>query len=160
MTRGTCDVLEAARLQALCRGVCLYAGLPLPPATAPGERFIVRSGQERPDFLARLLTEAFIEDGIEVQASSAEDLVDLLAPGQAKVIVRPGFAAPCPVADELGQAIGASGPVVLFAVERVDQAGKLLGVTWAAVPEEEPAPQGRFRAAVWSCESPPENPCD
>src|SRR5262245_26008244 len=100
MTKGTWDVLEATRLQELCRGVCLYAGLPLPPATAPGEHFIVRSGQEPPDFLVRLLTEAFLEDDIDVQPSSSGDDIEPIA-GQAKVIVRPGFDTPCPVADEV-----------------------------------------------------------
>jgi len=150
MTKGTWDVLEASRLQTLCRGVCLYAGLPLPPATAPGERFIVRSGEEPPDFLVRLLTEAFVEDDVEVQAWSSDD--DLAAPGGAKVTVRPGFDMACPVSGELHRAVGASGPVLLFAVERVDESGRLLGVTWAAVPDEEPSPQGQFRAAVWSSE--------
>ena len=154
MTKGAWDVLEASRLQTLCRGVCLYAGLPLPPATAPGERFIVRSGKEPPDFLVRLLTEAFVEDGVEVQAYSPHD-VEPSAPGQAKVIVRPGFDTPCPVADDLCRAVGTDGSVLLFAVERVDETGRLLGVTWAAVPEEEPSPQGHFRSAVWSCEPQP-----
>jgi len=152
MTKGTWDVLEAPRLQTLCRGVCLYAGLPLPPATAPGERFIVRSGQEPPDFLVRLLTEAFIEDGVDVQAGSSGDDADLATAAPAKVIVRPGFDRPCPIDDELRRAVGSGGPVLFFAVERVDTSGRLLGVTWAAVPEEEPSPQDRYRAAVWSSE--------
>jgi len=152
MTKGTWDVLEATRLETLCRGVCLYAGLPLPPATAPGQRFIVRSGQEPPDFMVRLLTEAFVEDGIEVQDWSSTNDVDLASPLPAKVIVRAGFDQACPVGDELCRAVGAIGHVLLFAVERVDESGRMLGVTWAAVPEEEPSPQGRFRSAVWSYE--------
>jgi hypothetical protein len=38
--------------------------------------------------------------------------------------------------------------VLAFAVERRDARGRLLGVTWVAVPEEEPPPTGEFRAEV------------
>ena len=66
-----------------------------------------------------------------------------------QVIVRPGFDAPCPVAGELTRAAcPGGGPVLLFAVERRDAGGRLLEVTWAAVPEEEPGPQAPFKAAV------------
>jgi hypothetical protein len=157
MTPVAPDVLEAPRLPALCRGVCLYAGLPLPPAAAPGERFVVRSGPEPPDLLARLLEEAFIEDGVavEIEGGGAPRLPDP-AGGAPKVAVRPGYGAACPAAEELRRAVAAEGaPVLIFAVERHDDAGRLLGVTWAAVPEEEPPPQGRFRAAVTSYECDP-----
>jgi hypothetical protein len=49
--------------------------------------------------------------------------------------------------------VDSAGPSLLFSVERRDETGRLLGVTWAAVPEEEPPPQGRYRAAVRSFES-------
>jgi hypothetical protein len=144
------DVLEASRLPALCRGVCLYAGLPLPPATAPGERFVVRTGSTTPGLLTALLAEAFVEDGIEVE--------DWSGPGPcatAKVAVRPGYGAPCPAPEELLAAVTPDGgSALLFAVERCDEAGRVLGVTWAAVSEEEPPPQGRFRAAVRSHDVP------
>jgi len=145
------DVLEAVRLPALCRGVCLYAGLPLPPAMS-AERFVARSGTEPPELLVRLLQEGLVEDGVEVRTGiPGTDIV-----GQGRVTVEPGYGTPCPDAEELCRAIDdRNGPVMLFAVERRDDAGRLLGVTWAAVPEEEPPPQGHFRAAVRSYESEP-----
>lgn len=147
------DILEAARLPALCRGVCLYAGLPIPPATAP-EWFVARSGAEPPGLLARLLAEGLAEDGVEIHAPSEEEPgADM--PEQPRVAVWPGFATPCPDAEGLRRAVApGGGAALLFAVERHDELGRLLGVTWAAVPEEEPPPQGRFRAAVrsWECD--------
>jgi hypothetical protein len=158
MTQRTPDLLEAARLPALCRGVCLYAGLPLPPVTPSEERFVVRSGTEPPELLARLLEEGFVEDDIEVSPAPADNSPTATGTGPARVAVRPGFPMSCPDADELREAVAPAGEsVLLFAVERLGAAGQLLGVTWAAVPEEEPPPQGRFRAAVRSREydSPP-----
>ena len=153
MPRNAPDVLEAVRLPALCRGVCLYAGLPLPPATAPGEWFVVRSGAVPPEFLAHLLAEAFGEDGVEVTVCPPAGSPDVPMAGLAKVAVRPGYPAPCPTADELRRAVAADdAAVLLFAVERRDRQGRLLGVTWAAVPEGEPPQQARFRAAVRSYE--------
>ena len=145
------DLLEAPRLPALCRGVCLYAGLPLPPATSSSKRFVVRSGTEPPELLVRLLEEGLCEDEIEVCADLTAETSDIPATGLARVVVRPGHAAPCPDLEELRQAVAAGdGPVLVFAVEHHDETGRLLGVTWAAVPEEEPPPQGCFRAAVQS----------
>src|SRR5262249_12075401 len=60
------DARGATRLPALRRGVCLCPGLPPPPATAPGERFVIRTGSTTPGLLTALLAEAFVEDGIEV----------------------------------------------------------------------------------------------
>ncbi len=154
------DLLEAPRLPALCRGVCLYAGLPLPPATPSPNRFVVRSGNEPPELLVRLLEEGLCEDEIEVCVDSAVPLCDSAAVGSARVIVRPGHAAPCPDLDDLRRAVvGENGAVLVFAVEHHDEAGRLLGVTWAAVPEEEPPPQGCFRAAVrsYDYDPPPAN---
>ena len=140
------DILEAVRLPALCRGVCLYAGLPLPPATS-SERFVARSGDEPPELLVRLLKEGLVEDGVEVRTGIPG--TDIMGPS--RITVESGFGAPCPNAEELHRAVeGRGGPVLVFAVERRDEGGRLLGVTWAAVPEEEPPPQERFRAAVQS----------
>jgi hypothetical protein len=154
VTQGVPDLLRAQRLPALLRGVCLYAGLPLPPATAGRECFVVRSGTEPPDLAARLLGEGLLDDGIEVRAEPAADAAPV--PGQ--VVVCGGHAGICPDADELRRAVAPGGePVLMFAIERRDRAGRVLGVTWAAVPEEEPPPQGDFRAAVRSYEcDPPE----
>ena len=41
-------------------------------------------------------------------------------------------------------------------IDTSDATGRLLGVTWAALPEEEPPPQGPFRAAVRTYDSPTE----
>ena len=154
------DLLEAPRLPALCRGVCLYAGLPLPPAKPSPKRFVVRSGNEPPELLALLLEEGFWEDEIEVCTDSSAPAGDSAAVGPARVIVRPGHTAPCPDLEELRRAVAGDGPVIVFAVEHHDERGRLLGVTWAAVPEEEPPPQACFRAAVRSYEydPPPSNP--
>src|SRR5438105_3170782 len=99
------DVLESPRLPALCRGVCLYAGLPLPPAPVSGERFVVRSGGEPAEFFVRLLGEGFAGDEIEVHAAPLGDEPDSAMAGTAKVLVRPGFDSPCPDAEELSRAV-------------------------------------------------------
>ena len=145
MTADNPRVLEALRLPELCRRVCLSAGIPLAPGPDTQERFVLRSGSAPPGLLAGLLEEAFVEDEAEVLVWLAPDPVDFrrLAPGQ--LVVRPGFDGPCP-AEELARAGG--GPALLFAVERHDADGGLLGVTWAALPEEEPAPEAGYRAAV------------
>lgn len=144
------DILEATRLPALCRGVCLYAGLPLPPATAPGQRFVVRSGNAPPELLVSLLQEGFVEDGIDVGLGA--DALDAELAGPAKVTVQTNGDA-CPDADQLCRAVADVGsPVLVFCVERLNEDGRVLGVTWAAVPEEEPPPHERFRAAVRSYE--------
>ena len=140
------DVLEAPRLPELYRLICRYTGLPLPPAVAE-DRFVVRSGDTPPELLAMVLEEAFVEDEAEVLICPSGEVLDVahLPPGQ--LVVRPGFESPCPDGAALCGSVG-GGPVMLFAVERRDAEGRLRGVTWAAVPEEEPPPTVPFRAAV------------
>ena len=139
------DVLEAPLLPALYRAVFLYAGLPVPPDSARSECFVLRSGDQPPGLFAALLEEALVEDEAEVEVRA--DPPALRHPGQ--VVVVPGFEAPCPMADELRRAVcPGGGPVLLFAVERRGAGGRLLAVTWAAVPEEEPGPEEVFQAAV------------
>jgi hypothetical protein len=160
VTQAVPDLLEAQRLPALCRGVCLYAGLPLPPATAGREWFVVRTGAEPPELLARLLAEGLVDDGFEVLAEQTADEPAAQPPIPGLVVVRPGHAAACPDGEELRRAVApGGGPVLVFAVERRDLAGRLLGVTWAAVPEEEPPPQAYFRAAIrsYECDLPEES---
>ena len=146
---GTPDLLEAARLPELIRAVCLCAGLPAVPATDPDECFVVRCGAEPPEFMAALLGEALAEDGAEVTAwppGAAPDCPSLPPGG---VAVLPGFGSPCPAPEALTMSVRPDGGrALLFAVERRDAAGGLLGVTWAALPEGEPAPKAIFRAAV------------
>jgi hypothetical protein len=141
------EILEALRLPELYRAVCVYAGVPMPPATAAGECFILRCGAEPPELFAELLEEAFVEDEAEVAVRRPDEPLDCDRLGVTPVAVEPGFAAPCPCADELRRAVG-GGPVLLFAIERQGAAGRLLGRTWAAVPEEEPPQDTPFRAAL------------
>jgi len=145
-------VLEALRLPDLYRQVCRYAGVPLPPAPAAEDRFILRTGAEPPGLFARLLEEAFAEGGTEFLVRMGDDPSDGCPPAAGQILVCPGFASACP-AEELKQAARQGGePLLLFAVERRNAECRLLDVTWAAVPEEEPPPEVGFRAAVLRCE--------
>src|SRR4051794_36274124 len=118
MTAGTPDVLEALRLPELYRKVFLYAGIPLPPAAAPGECFVLRSGDQPPDLFAKLLEEAFLEDQTEVGACRPTDPPEAQGQRPGQIEVRPGFDSPCPAAEELRRAArSGAGPVLVFAVE-------------------------------------------
>ena len=142
------DVLEAPRLPALYRDIFRYAGLPLPPRSAPGEQFVLRCGDQPPGLFAALLEEAFVEDEAEVDVRQDGDPTGPVA-------IRPGFDSPCPFAEGLKRAAAPEGaPLLVFAVERRGPGGRLLGVTWAAVPEEEPAPDAPYTAAVARHDSP------
>jgi len=145
MARATPEVLEAPRLPELCRQVCLRSGMPVSPAAGPAERFVLRSGAEPPEFFAKLLEEAALDD--EAEAAVGEP--DRLRPGPGQVAVQTGFDSPCPVDEELRRAVrSGSGRVMVFAIERRDTAGRLLGLTWVGLPEDEPLPEAPFRAAV------------
>jgi hypothetical protein len=139
--------LEASRLPELYRKVCLHAGIPLPPMPASTERFVFRSGTEPPELFPELLEEAFAEDAGEVPVClgvCSTPHTGTTAP----LAIRPGFPSACPNAEELRAAVVPVGPVLLFAIERRDAEDRLLSVTWVATPEEEPAPECPFRAAV------------
>ena len=140
-------VLTDPRLPGLYRRVFHYAGVPVPPEPASDERFVVRTGPEPPDLFAKLLEEALVEDEAEVAVWRAGGAPDYHALGDGGLAVRPGFETACPDADVLRRAVGPGG-AMLFAVERRDAGGRLLGVTWVAAPEGEPPPEARFRAAV------------
>jgi hypothetical protein len=104
---------------------------------------VLRSGSEPPNLFAKLLEEAFVEDEAEVPLYGPEGRPS--EPG--RVVVQAGFNSPYPDVESLRQAVRpGGGPVQLFAVERRDAGGRLLGVTWAAVPEEEPPPQKPYSA--------------
>ena len=61
--------------------------------------------------------------------------------------VRSGFKGSCP--DDLRlHADPSGGRTFSFAVERRGPDGRLLGMTWVAVSEDEPPPTASFRAAV------------
>jgi hypothetical protein len=140
------EVLHAPTLPSLYRRVCRRAGVPVPPA-ALDERFVLRSGAEPPDLLAKLLEEAFVDDEAAVPVWRAGDEPDYRGLGPGGLAVRAGFEAPCP--DGLGRlADPGGGRTQAFAVERRDARGRPLGVTWVAVAEEEPPPTGEFRAVV------------
>jgi hypothetical protein len=142
-------ILEALRLPELYREICVYAGIPLPSGAVPPERFVIRSGPESPELFAKLLEEAFAEDEAEIAIDTPDAPADLERLGPGAVVIRPGFDAPCPDGAALRPAVRpAGGPALVFAVERRDAHGRLLGLIWAAVPEEEPDPQAPFRAAV------------
>jgi hypothetical protein len=145
MSHGEPEVLEELRLPALLRAVCQHAGIPLPPDAVAGERYVVRCGPEPPGFFRDLLEEALVDDGAEVILWPEGG-----GPGPAAghVAVRPGFGAACPH-EALRAALGpGTGKVLLLAVERFGGGDRPLGVTWAALPEGEPAPLSDFRAAV------------
>src|SRR5262245_853924 len=149
-------VLEARQLPELYRSVCLYAGVAPPSAPSPQERFVFRSGAEPPELLSRLLEEALASDRAEIPPCGPADEHH---PGPHRVEVRPGFGGPCPAEAELRRAARpGGGGVLVFAVERHDTSGRLLGVTWGAIAEEEPPPQSPFRAAVVRYDSAEEPP--
>jgi hypothetical protein len=142
------QTLDAVRLPELYRAVCRAAGIPLPSSSVPPERFVVRSGPEQPELYAKLLEEAFAEDEAEIAIEQPDSPVDLERLGPGAVMIRPGFDFPCPDAEALRQAVRPNGgDTLLFAVERRDAHGLLLGVTWAATPEDEPDAQSPYRAA-------------
>jgi hypothetical protein len=118
------DVLQAPRLPALYREVFVYAGLPLPP----GERFVLRSGDEPPGLFAALLEEAFLEDEAEALVWEGVDPPDCHHLGPWQVVIRPGFDTPCPVAGELARALGPALAVRRGVARRAGPAaGKHLG---------------------------------
>jgi hypothetical protein len=140
------EIVEAARLPELWRRVCGRAGVPLPPA-ATGAHFVFRSGAEPAEFLAKLLEEAVVDDEAEVRVLAGDEAASPV--GDVAVLsVKPGFASACPAEGRLRAAVAGRGATLLVAVERYDLQGRLAGVTWAALPEQEPSPQGVFRAAL------------
>jgi hypothetical protein len=142
-------VLQDLRLPGLYRRVCRFAGIPLSPSAGRDERFVLRSGPEPPDILAKVLEEAVVEDEAEVVIWRPGEEPDYGALGSGGLAVRAGFDAPCPDPDGLCRAAApGGGRVLVFAVERRDAGGRLAGVTWVAVPDEEPPPTAEFRAAV------------
>lgn len=140
-------VLTDLRLPGLYRQITRYAGLPVPPEPARGERFVVRSGTTPPTVLALLLEEVLVDDEAEVVVWQPADPPDYAGLGDGGVAVRPGFDAACPDPEGLRAAAG-PGPALVFAIERRAAEGWLLGVTWVALPEGEPPPEEGFRAAV------------
>ena len=61
--------------------------------------------------------------------------------------MRQGYESPCPLRDELQEVAGLGG-VLVFAVERRDAGGRLIDVTWVALPDELPVQEVPLAAAV------------
>jgi hypothetical protein len=144
-TRSPDEVLTAARLSDLCRQVWAYADLPVRGGNPTGDRFVIRSGPEPAEWLAKLLHEAFTEDVPDVVPF--EDGTDLEALPPERVVVREGFDVPCPIGRELAE-IANPGRPVTFAVERRARDGRLLGRTWVVLSEELPLQEVPLTAAV------------
>jgi hypothetical protein len=147
MAHARVEVLTAARLPELWRKVCAHAGVMLTQVPVGPSRFVVRSGGESPELLAKLLEEALAEDGAEVVAIPGDDALADSVPTSGRVQVRGGYPFPCPLDAEL-RGVAELGDVIIFAVERWDAAGRLAQVTWAGMPDELPASEAPLAASV------------
>jgi hypothetical protein len=141
------EVLTAARLSDLCRLVVERAGIPISAGEATADRFVVRSGPEPPELLAKLLQEGLAEDAPEIPTLLADQEVDpgALAPGE--VVVQQGYRAPGPIPLDLWQSVR-GGRVLLFAVERRGPKGELVSVLWAALSDEPPDQEAPLKAVL------------
>jgi hypothetical protein len=140
------EALTAARLPDLCRLVAERAGIPLSGETT-AERFIVRSGPEPPELLAKLLQEGLPEDAPEIPTFLEEEMLDPAALSPGAVVVQQGYRVPGPIPLDLWLS-ARGGRVVLFAVERRDAAGKVVSVLWAALSDEPPDQEAPLKAVV------------
>jgi hypothetical protein len=127
------EVLMAPRIPDLCRQVWAYAGLPVGGASPTGDRFVIRSGPEPEEWLAKVLQEAFAEDVPDIVPF--EEGLDPEALPPDRVVVREGFDAPCPIGQELEE-VASPGRPLTFAVERRDRLGRMRSVTWVVLSEE------------------------
>jgi hypothetical protein len=140
------EALTAARLSDLCRLVLQRAGIS-PAAAAAGDRFIVRSGPEPPELLAKLLQEGLADEAPEIATfdEDAEVAAAALAPGE--VVVQQGYRVPGPIPLDLWQSVR-GGRVLLLAVERRSARGAVQGVLWAALSDEPPDQEAPLKAVV------------
>jgi hypothetical protein len=139
--------LTAARLTDLCRLVCEIAGIHNRAGEAATDRFIVRSGPEPPELLAKLLQEGLAEGAPETATFRQDEDVDAaaLAPGQ--VVVQEGYRVPGPIPVDLWQSVR-RGRVVLFAIERRAATGALVSVLWAALSDEPDSQEAPLKAVI------------
>ncbi len=146
MTWTAPEVVTAARLSDLCRLVMQRAGVAA-GADAAGDRFIVRSGPEPPELLAKLLEEGLAEDAPEIPTFHEDEEVSVadLAPGE--VAVQQGYRVPGPIPLDLWQSVR-GGRVLLFAVERRTARGDVRSVLWAALSDEPPDQEAPLKAVV------------
>lgn len=151
--------VEALRLPGLLRAICGLAGVPvLPGQRGAGDAFVLRTGPEPPGLFADLLEEALLDDAAEAEAPPDGGGRGHHTPAAGHIAVEAGYGGPCPDAEGLARAAAPDGGrVLLFAVERREAGaeGHLLGVTWAALPDGEPAPTAPLRAAVLPEAGPP-----
>jgi hypothetical protein len=143
--RGPDEVLRAGRIADLCRQVWAYAGLPARNAAHTADRFVIRSGPEPAEWLAKLFQEAFTEDAPGVVPY--EEGGDPHGVPHDRVLVREGFDAPCPIGRELEE-VASPGQPVTFAVEHHGRGGRLLDRTWVVLSEELPLQEVPLTAAV------------
>jgi hypothetical protein len=140
------EALTAARLSDLCRLVVERAGIPGGGRTT-ADRFVVRSGPEPPELLAKLLQEGLDEGAPEIPTFLEERPLDPTTLDPGEVVVQQGYRVPGPIPLDLWQSVR-GGRVLLFAVERWDPAGKVLSVLWAALSDEPPDQEAPLKAVV------------
>jgi hypothetical protein len=143
-------VLTAARLPELCRAICAHAGIPVLYGQTTADRFVVRSHDEDPELLTKLLEDAFAEDEAEFRVFRREEHIPFLELRPGEIVVKAGPEASCPEGPRLREAArgGRAGEALFFAVERRDAGGRVLGVTWAALAGEAGEPEQLLQAAV------------
>ena len=141
------EVLTAARLSDLCRLVLERAGILRDAGTPPADRFVVRSGPEPPELLAKLLQEALAEEAPEIPTLRADEELDCAALAAGAVVVQQGYRVPGPIPLDLWQSVR-GGRVLLFAVERRDANGAVLSALWAALSDEPPEQEAPLKAVV------------
>ncbi|MCC6417458.1 MAG: hypothetical protein IT429_04345 [Gemmataceae bacterium] len=141
------QVLTAPRLSDLCRLVLHQAGLLAATGQTTADRFVVRSGPEPAELLAKLLQEGLPEDAEEFPTYRADEVVKAagLAPGE--TVVQEGYRVPGPIPQDLWQSVR-GGRVLLFAVERYTAAGEVRSVLWAALSDEPPTQEAPLKAVV------------
>ncbi|MCI0457919.1 MAG: cytochrome P450 [Gemmataceae bacterium] len=147
MTWRAPQALTAARLSDLCRVVLEFASVPTSTEQTTADRFVVRSGPEPPELLAKLLQEGTAEDAPEFPTYSADEEIDaaVLAPGE--TVVQEGYRVPGPIPADLWQSVR-GGRVLLFAIERHAPDGAIVSVLWVALSDEPPTQEAPLKGVV------------
>ena len=140
------EALTAARLSDLCRLVLERAGMPVITGQT-ADKFVVRSGPEPPELLAKLLQEGLAEGAPEIPTVLADEEVNLATRAPGEVVVQQGYRAPGPIPLDLWQSVR-GGRVLLFAIERRDAKGRLVSALWAALADEPPDQEAPLKAVV------------
>ncbi len=140
------EALTALRLADLCRLVLERAGITA-DAGQTGDRFIVRSGPEPPELLAKLLQEGFAEGAPEIPTLLPDEEIDAAALAPGEVVVQQGYRVPGPIPVDLWQSVR-GGRVLLFAVERRGRTGAVRSVLWTALSDEPVDREAPLKAVV------------